>query len=385
MSLLGKHLHKVVSIASLVGAMTLAGCPGPMPMPDGGADMPAQQDGMVTSPDMTCDPATGGCMPADMTTTNRDMTSPPGDLATPTGDMAMGPRDMTTPPGDLATPTGDMAMSMTDMGGARDMSTPPPSDMGGARDMSTPPPSDGGMMMMGAIGAPCTDDTQCSAGPMPKCWKSNVLNNTSNPATPGGYCSSSCTSDSQCGSGGRCVDFGPGGKNCLAGCSSATACRKPGYACRFYETAGVCYPDSVFDCDPSTTGACTEAGTGKAGGCMRGAYENKGSCIASCTVGTGTCAAGAGGVKRQCIYVDTTVGTFKDKWKGPTCLDSPASPVMPGGACSYTNDCTDGYQCDGATGTCKQLCLSGGMPACTMGTCADAFKTTPMASPGICR
>lgn len=358
--MLGKHLHKFLTVASLLGALNLAGCPGPMPMPDGGVDMAIPGD-MATQPDMTCDPASGGCPPVDMAKPG-DMAM--GDMAKP-GDMAMG--DMAKP-SDMAMPPGDMA--------GRDMATP-------MFDMTRP--GDMSMMVMGAVGSPCTDDMQCTGGPAPKCWKANVLNNAMNPATPGGYCSSTCMTDAQCGGGARCVDFGPGGKNCLAGCSNATTCRKPSYACRFNEGAGVCFPDSVFDCDPSTTGACTETGTGKMGGCMRGAYENKGTCVAGCTIGAGTCAAGPSGAKRQCVYVDTTVGTYKDKWKGATCLNSPATAVMPGGACSYSDDCTDGYQCDGASGTCKQLCVSGGMPACGMGMCSDAFKTMPASSPGMCR
>jgi hypothetical protein len=271
------------------------------------------------------------------------------------GDMAMSMRDMAMP--------GDMAMSMRDM---------------------AMPPGDMAMGTGGGIGDPCTDDTGCKVGPAPKCWKNNVLNNTANPPTPNGYCSAACTADTQCGSGNRCVNLGPAGSYCLAGCGNATTCRHPGYACTYYDMAGICFSDSRLDCDPKAAmGACTEGGTGKAGGCLRQAYENKGICSASCAVGSGTCAA-LGGTSRQCIFLDTTVSPAMDSWKGPICVQSPATPLNAGDPCMYLNECKDGYQCDNAGGTCQQLCTKGGMPMCSMGTCTDAFMT-PATGPGICR
>jgi hypothetical protein len=73
-----------------------------------------------------------------------------------------------------------------------------------------------------------------------------------------------------------------------------------------------------------------------------------------------------------------------DGWKGPICVESPATPLNPGDACSYLNQCKDGYQCDTATGTCQQLCTQGGMPMCAMGLCINAFMTGAT-GPGICR
>lgn len=321
----------------------------------GTPDMTMSTEDMSMQPaDMSmggCDPVSGMC----------DMAKPPGDMAMPPGDMAMPPGDMTMPPGDMARPDG---------GGPVDMTVPP-------GDMARP---DGGGGA-GGIGAPCTADTDCKAGPTPSCWKSNVLNNTMNPATPGGYCSSECTSDAACGAGARCVSLGMK-SYCLASCNNATTCRHPGYACSYYDTAGVCFPDTIFDCSPKTA-SCTEAGTGKMGGCIRQAYEDKGTCAASCTAGTGTCAS-VGSTKRQCVYLDTTKSPPNDAWKGLICLESPATAVTPGGACTYVNDCTDGYQCDGASSTCRQICTKGGTPACTMGMCTDVFGTAAT-GPGICR
>ena len=387
MSLRGAKL--LAAVASLSGVFFLAGCPNPPPTPDmaGIPDLTMSgMDDMATSPaDMTmsgCDPVTSSC---DMAMTPVDMTMTP-DMTTLPADMTTPPVDMTTPPADMPGP-GDMSgpsdMPRPDMPGPTDMATStdlPRTDMTPSSDMSSSGDMAGGS---GGIGDPCTADTGCKKGPTPTCWKSNVLNNPMNPATPSGYCSSECTSDAACGAGARCVSLGMK-SYCLASCNNATTCRKPGYACSYYDTAGVCFPDTIFDCNTKAA-TCTESGSGKMGGCIRQAYEDKGTCAASCTAGSGTCAS-VGTTKRQCIYLDATRPPNSDAWKGLICLESPATAVMPGGSCSYLNDCTDGYQCDGASSSCRQLCGkgAGGMPACTMGTCADAFGT-PATGPGLCR
>jgi hypothetical protein len=263
--------------------------------------------------------------------------------------------------------------------------TMPPADMtmtpdGGRTDMSTT--TDGGTGMSG-IGDPCTADTDCKVGTVPSCWKANVLNNTANPATPSGYCSAKCTADTECGAGNRCVSFGTE-SHCLKGCADAVTCRHPGYACAFI-ASGVCYPDTIYDCDPKAgTGTCTEAMTGKAGGCLRQAFEDKGVCQASCAVGPGTCADRAGR-KRQCIYYDASKGGFMDTYKGLICAQSVAMPKMAGDACTFLNECVDGAECDPIDGKCHMMCVKGGTPGCTSpAMCQDDFMT-PAGGPGLCR
>lgn len=219
---------------------------------------------------------------------------------------------------------------VVDMGGMPSDLALPASDMAGQ-------PNDMSQVIVGNIGQPCTIDIECTVGPSPKCWKNYVLNNVANPPTLGGYCSSTCTTDAQCGIGNRCVDLGPGGF-CLASCSNATTCRHPGYACSYYDTEGICFPNSRLDCDPrAATGACRERDTGKAGGCLRQAYENQGICAASCTVGPGTCTA-ISGYSRQCIYLDATKTTAMDIWKGAICFQSPATPHNAGDPCTLLNN-----------------------------------------------
>lgn len=255
-----------------------------------------------------------------------------------------------------------------------DLRMPPPPDLREPADLAAAPRG---------IGDPCTDSAQCKTGPAPVCWKNTVLDKMGYSKTPGGYCSSTCTSDMDCGGAGTCGDFGADGMFCLRFCRDAATCRHPGYACRFYGSDGICYPEAIFDCDPKVA-ACTQAGTGLAGGCERRAYEDKGTCRASCGVGVGSCLL-LGLLSQQCVYYDGTGAPFLDAFKGPICLPSPAAPVMPGGGCLYLNQCTDGYQCDSLMNTCQKLCVKGGTPACSGGmSCADAFGTAAD-GPGLCR
>lgn len=380
-----------ISLPSLLSAvLVVAACHHEPPGPDGGTntDMTAETDMAVPPVDLApCNPADPACPQPDMAKPPGDMAHPPGDMAnpptdmvTPPTDMVTPPADMTKPPTDMITPPADMTTPPTDMPKPTDMITPP-ADMSTPADMTTPP-TDGGTGMAG-IGDPCTADGDCKVGASPTCWKSNVLNNTANPATTGGYCSAKCTADADCGSGNKCIAFGPTDKYCLKGCADATTCRHPGYACAFIGS-GVCYPDSIYDCDPTAgTGTCTEAGSGKAGGCLRQAYENKGVCQASCTIGAGTCA-DLGGRKRQCIYYDMTRDGFSDTYKGLICAQQVASPKATGAMCSYLNECVDGDECDPIDGTCHVMCGKSGSPACAMGTCQDDLMS-PSGSAGLCR
>lgn len=289
---------------------------------------------------------------------------------------------------------GDMAMVEQDLSAPEHDMQPcnpadpncPPVDMATKDDMPAgidmPTPTDGGGMH--GIGDPCLADTDCKAGTMPACWKANVLNSTAAPKTPNGYCSSKCSTDTDCGTLARCVSFGAE-KYCLKACADAMTCRHPGYACSFV-ASGVCFPDSIYDCNPKAgTGTCTEPSTMKPGGCMREAFEDKGRCQATCSVGVGTCADQPTGTKRQCIWIDQTRTGFKDAYQGLICVQQIAMPKPTGATCSYLNECVDGNECDPADGKCRALCVKGGIPGCSAGmTCQDAFMT-PAPGPGLCR
>ncbi|MBP6742675.1 MAG: hypothetical protein KA244_07495 [Deltaproteobacteria bacterium] len=233
----------------------------------------------------------------------------------------------------------------------------------------------------GCIGASCIKDSECTEGTggAAICWSGTLLNNAKLVATPGGYCSRECFSDADCGTA-KCVSL-PGTlkQYCMARCSSASTCRKPGYSCAYDgPTGGICFPSANFDCDPTTNDGICEFGVDRVlGGCVRAAYENDkgGICHQQCKVGSKTCPADVrfgttNAPPQQCIYLDTTVdakgnpAATGDKFRGNVCFQSPAAAVAPGAACQYWTDCGDGYQCDRYASrstdvVCRQLCAQG--------------------------
>jgi hypothetical protein len=259
---------------------------------------------------------------------------------------------------------------------ARDLAEPPP-------DLAPPP---------GRIGAACTTSRDCHEGVAPVCWERKLLNDDDLLDAPGGYCSSRCRDDSECGGKNRCVDFGPYGRFCLAGCADANTCRHDDYSCLYYDVSGdmingVCLPNAdLLDCNPKEV-RCTDRITGTAGGCVRQAFEDKrgGLCNALCEPGEG-CATDIFGTERNCLFLDFTPGG--DAFRGTLCFPMVGRPKDEGQMCRLANECVKGYQCDNAMGgsyTCRRLCRLGRpTPACPTGTmCADAFGTGMGA--GICR
>lgn len=240
----------------------------------------------------------------------------------------------------------------------------------------------------GCVGGACIKDSDCTEGNSAMtavCWGTTLLNNTKFVTTPGGYCSRECQADTDCGTA-KCVNLPSSGKKyCMAKCSSATRCRKPGYSCAFDgDTGGICFPSANFDCNPSLGDGTCEYGDDKyLGGCVRVAYESDkgGVCHLQCQVGFQTCPPDdrAGGNPPQlCAYVDSTLDaqgnptSTGDKFKGNLCFQQSSAPVQPGMACKYWTDCTDGYECDRynvteANRVCRQLCAQGGTPTAPAG------------------
>jgi hypothetical protein len=255
-------------------------------------------------------------------------------------------------------------------------------------DFAVPP--SGGMIRPGELGSACMNDGQCAMGLT--CWKS-LLNNAGLIETPGGYCSKACMMHTQCGAGNVCVNFGAMfGSGCLAGCRDAVMCRHgatqaDSYSCLVFGTdamgrdVAACIPSIIFQCNPKTMATCRTR-DGKAGACIRAAYEDNwgGFCEARCTLGD-PCA----DPKESCLYVDQT--EFGDAFRGTICIGISDMPKRAGEACDFINECEDGYECDrtqNGTNKCEKLCnLSGRRPTCDQGkVCKQAFSSCEA---GLCR
>ncbi len=284
----------------------------------------------------------------------------------------------------------------------------------------------------GAIGSPCKATTDCHDGTAPVCWTKTLFNTSGYLGVRNGYCSSTCTTDTDCGSMGTCTDFGTQGKFCLANCTAATDCRT-GYACFNGNPSNTCFPSGNLTCDPTMNGASCALGGGKEGGCVRAAVGtgNTGFCYDTCLIGKDTCAPNTDGSLRHCIVDDETkdaMGTATgDLWKGPICFDvvTNPGPIADGLECLYQaagqssamqfiDVCIDGDQCDVMNAStmptgdnlCHQLCYlpggmsgndagvdntDGGMPAmaCATGTCTDVYMLGSDPAPwkriGLCK
>lgn len=145
---------------------------------------------------------------------------------------------------------------------------------------------------------------------------------------PAGYCTSSCTSDAQCGSTGVCLIDDTGGL-CLASCDSDANCRE-GYTCQNVNGVQACFPAPPdygtvgSTCTPDDVGAAAECG--EDGSCI--GEDNGfpgGYCIGECTGAPSVCPDGT-----QCV---TGFGDGTNNFD--LCLDG----------CSSAADCRDGYAC----------------------------------------
>jgi hypothetical protein len=82
----------------------------------------------------------------------------------------------------------------------------------------------------GAVGDPCRDPSMCTD--VPATGRDCLTDIGGMLSFPGGYCSANCTSDSDCGTGGECVDLFGYMAYCLKTCTSPGECRTTeGYTC----------------------------------------------------------------------------------------------------------------------------------------------------------
>lgn len=247
----------------------------------------------------------------------------------------------------------------------------------------------------GSIGAPCKANTDCKAG-TPKCWAQNVLDDPGNLPTPGGYCTSVCSTDADCAGQGSCQTIATGAKYCLASCFTANICRvQQTYACFILgPSKGYCYPSNRLACNPTQIDPATSNGTcpgaTQEAACIRRAYEDLGECLNTCKIGSGSCPSVAGALQ-HCVYVnqgfDAKGQPTRDKFKGAACFPLLTTPKQLNEACTYFDECADGLECDaGLNGDkkCHGLCVVGAPGTCGTGmTCNDRFAAG-RGNPGLC-
>ncbi|HZS37573.1 MAG TPA: hypothetical protein VFF06_12140, partial [Polyangia bacterium] len=281
-----------------------------------------------------------------------------------------------------------------------------PMDLGATFDLNSHSPDLAAPTV--PIGGPCTQTAQCAEGQTPVCFTSKLFNKSGFLATPGGYCSSRCTDDSQCGAASTCIDLGSSGKWCMAICTTPSDCRGSGYAC-FRYSGGYCFPSGNLNCDPTAgDGTCTLPTTGGKGGCLRDAVGSgvTGTCIEGCTAGAGSCAV-SNGSPRQCVVYDQSStrdlsgNLTGDKFHGAVCIFTYSQNAV-GAECKRANAdgttsdridaCADGAECyitffTGGDNLCHAMCLANGdpdagAPVCPAGTtCSDVFSLFATANP----
>ena len=251
---------------------------------------------------------------------------------------------------------------------------------------ATPPDMTAVPTPTAGVGEMCTKATMCT-GPNPQCY-------TTIPGTswsePSGYCSNTpCMTSTDCGTNGACAIVA-GTNLCLRSCT-AGSCASAATTLRcFYlgsSGTGVCLPMNASMCDPTSAASC-----GGTGACIRQGFDNVGDCGTPCVFGSTTCPV-VGGKQTNCIFLNERVNAqgaaTSDTFAGLLCSNANASDA-PGAACTYTNDCVAGYECDFfGTKTCKKLCRVGTSTDCPVPgtTCANEFKLTTFTtgSIGLCQ
>jgi hypothetical protein len=83
----------------------------------------------------------------------------------------------------------------------------------------------------GVVGTPCTQDAECAGGAA-VCFGGLHLSSSDDELVParGGYCSTPCLFDVDCGENAQCVSGGTTGGQCMARCDARAPCRD-GYEC----------------------------------------------------------------------------------------------------------------------------------------------------------
>lgn len=103
-------------------------------------------------------------------------------------------------------------------------------------------------VVLGGLGSVCTTNTDCLAGPSPRCVD-----------VPGGYCTSNCETNADCPDGLCVTGLSAGSGICVAGCTTAADCRD-GYDCQVLGSGSGCVIGTSSNTDGGSD-AGTDGGT----------------------------------------------------------------------------------------------------------------------------
>jgi hypothetical protein len=142
-------------------------------------------------------------------------TSDPQTFDTSTADAADTLNDLADAPPDAAPDAAPDAIP----DGAVDTLIDPSPD---ATD-TVPPDTDAEAAPGGVVGDPCFNSTQCMG--VPGAGRACLTSLMGYVSFPGGYCSATCTSAADCGTGAQCVNLMDVGEYCLKQCASNADCR----------------------------------------------------------------------------------------------------------------------------------------------------------------
>ncbi len=233
---------------------------------------------------------------------------------------------------------------------------------------------------MGAVGAACMADTDCTGG----VCRTEI--------GPGGYCAQPCSTDAPCPDGADCVTVDPmrGISICLDHCEPGAMPRecRAGYGCTSSPTIGVtvCL-EGCTDATDCPGGECDPMG----GGLSSGVCFTPGAMIGSPCTMDASCESGG-----FCI------SEADSGWAGGSCIEGPCDPTSTGGCpgdavcipngrsgicvdgCTTAMDCRAGLTCTadvtyptrhycGPGCTSDMQCTGGRICNTALGTCLDPF------------
>lgn len=222
------------------------------------------------------------------------------------------------------------------------------------------------------VGQPCTRDGECATG---ICRSAGW---------PGGYCTTVCTSDDQCGAGNHCAFSSDGSGLCVVSCQGV--CPRAGYVCADLDGDGAreCVPGgtssgshvgdpctSVADCSGNVGAVCIPPPEG----------GPNGYCTVRCGAGARTCPSGShcgfNSGNSVCLQdcqqsSECQAGNVCTDWDGDGISEcTPGKPV--GGACTGDAECASGHCATASTGFeggyCTQPCTS--TSECPAGSACD--------------